>query len=116
MKICVFCEIVAGHEPANIVWGEYPAATALIIVPRHPVVPGHVIALPKRHVADFTEAWGATSDTMRAAFQYAGRIGGSCNLITSKGAEATQSVFHLHVHIVPRRKDDGLALPWTSSR
>lgn len=35
------------------------------------------------------------------------------NLITSAGAEATQSVFHLHVHIVPRGENDGLALPWT---
>ena len=38
------------------------------------------------------------------------------NLITSKGREATQSVFHMHLHLVPRAKDDGLALPWYSGR
>jgi len=38
---------------------------------------------------------------------------GPCNVITSVGREATQSVFHLHVHVVPRREGDGLALPWT---
>jgi histidine triad (HIT) family protein len=38
---------------------------------------------------------------------------GPCNIITSVGAEATQTVFHLHLHVVPRRFGDGLALPWT---
>lgn len=38
----------------------------------------------------------------------------AANLITSKGADATQSVYHLHVHIAPRQADDGLHLPWTS--
>ena len=37
----------------------------------------------------------------------------AANLITSKGREATQSVFHLHVHVVPRAAGDGLPLPWT---
>jgi histidine triad (HIT) family protein len=39
-----------------------------------------------------------------------------CNLITSAGREATQSVFHLHLHVVPRRENDRLALPWHSGR
>ncbi|MYX67350.1 histidine triad (HIT) family protein [Streptomyces sp. KhCrAH-43] len=41
---------------------------------------------------------------------------GPMNLITSKGREATQSVFHLHLHLVPRAAGDGLALPWYSGR
>jgi histidine triad (HIT) family protein len=36
-----------------------------------------------------------------------------CNIITSAGSDATQTVFHLHLHVVPRRAGDGLALPWT---
>jgi histidine triad (HIT) family protein len=40
----------------------------------------------------------------------------AANLITSKGSAATQTVFHLHVHLVPRQVDDGLPLPWTPPR
>lgn len=40
----------------------------------------------------------------------------SANFITSAGPAATQSVFHLHVHLVPRFEDDGLILPWTGQR
>lgn len=106
---CVFCRIVAGEEPATVLWRSNGA---LVIVPLNPVTPGHVIAVPHRHAADFAEDWLATSDAMHAAFQYARTVGGAANLITSKGRAATQSVFHLHIHFVPRREDDGLALPW----
>lgn len=111
MNQCVFCRIVSGDEPAEILWGNHHAHKALVIVPLNPVVEGHVIALPKRHAVDFTDNWRATADAMYAAFHYAWARG-DMNLITSKGAAATQSVFHLHVHIVPRRAGDGLALPW----
>lgn len=111
---CVFCRIVAGEEPAVIVWRDFGA---MVIVPLGPVTPGHVIALPERHAEDFTTDWLATSDAMHAAFQYARSAGlGPCNLITSRGREATQSVFHLHVHVVPRAENDGLALPWYSGK
>ena len=112
MNQCVFCRIVSGDEPAEILWGNHHAHNALVIVPLNPVVEGHVIALPKRHAVDFTDSWRDTDDAMYAAFHYARELGGDMNLITSKGAAATQSVFHLHVHIVPRRVGDGLALPW----
>jgi histidine triad (HIT) family protein len=88
----------------------------MVIVPLHPVVEGHVLAIPERHAADFTEDWLATSGAMHAAFQYGRILGGDCNLITSKGWAATQSVYHLHVHVVPRRENDGLALPWYSGK
>lgn len=106
---CVFCRIVSGDEPAEILWRDFDA---LVIVPLKPVVDGHVIALPEMHATDFTGDWLATSNAMHAAFQYARLVGGAMNLITSKGEVATQSVFHLHVHLVPRKVNDGLALPW----
>lgn len=103
---CVFCEIVRGIEPAELVdqW-----AHAIAIKPLNPVVPGHLLVLPKEHVKDALEDPSLTGEVMMCASRLAS---GECNLITSVGKSATQTVFHLHVHIVPRREGDGLALPW----
>jgi histidine triad (HIT) family protein len=106
---CVFCGIVAGRLPSLIV-AEW--ADALAIVPLDPVVPGHVLVIPKTHVADALADPGVTAGTMRRAAQLAHGLP-CCNIITSVGAKATQTVFHLHLHIVPRRAGDGLALPWS---
>lgn len=107
MTGCVFCAIVAGQAPATVV-AEWP--DALAIVPHRPVVPGHVLVIPRTHVRDFADDPEVTAATMRRAAELAR---GPANLITSAGEEATQTVFHLHVHIVPRADGDGLPLPWT---
>lgn len=109
MGDCPFCEIVAGRGPATFV-SEWPAAVA--IVPLNPVTPGHTLVLPRRHLPDFTAAAHDVAETMAAAAELARDMGGPMNLITSRGSEATQTVFHLHLHLVPRRAGDGLALPW----
>lgn len=107
---CVFCQIVAGEEPATVVrrWND-----ALAIVPRAPVVDGHVLVIPTCHVRDVVESPEISAQVMMRAAEMARS---PCNIITSAGREATQSVFHLHLHIVPRSNDDGLALPWHSGR
>ena len=105
---CVFCAILSGQAPADIVWA-WPDAIA--IRPLNPVVDGHILVIPTVHVQDFTTDPEVTAAVMRRAAGLAGA--GPANLITSAGAEATQTVFHLHVHIVPRARADGLALPWT---
>lgn len=113
-KPCPFCEIVAGRAPATILedW-----TGAMAIKPRDPVTPGHVLIIPKVHVPDFTTSPQVSAMTMDYAARYAVEWGvGDCNIITSRGRAATQSVFHLHVHIVPRVDSDGLHLPWTGQR
>lgn len=110
---CVFCEIAAGRAPARYV-ASWPDAIA--IVPRDPVVDGHVLVIPRTHVADFTTDPEVTAIAGRRAAELGNYTGHAMNLITSKGKEATQSVFHLHLHLVPRVKDDGLALPWYSGK
>jgi histidine triad (HIT) family protein len=110
---CVFCEIVAGRSPAN-----YVAITSnsTVFEPLDPVTPGHILVVPDVHVTDFADDPEITATTMRDAALLASEIGGEFNLITSKGPNATQTIRHFHVHLVPRRPGDGLALPWTPSK
>ncbi|GIF08673.1 HIT family protein [Actinoplanes siamensis] len=107
---CVFCAIVAGSEPATIVrrWAD-----AIAIVPLNPVIEGHVLVIPNQHVTDVTEDPDVSAIAMRAAAELAAP---PCNVITSAGPEATQTIPHLHLHIVPRTAGDGLALPWSPTR
>lgn len=107
---CVFCDIVQGKAPATIVaeWDD-----ALALAPLSPVTAGHVLVIPKKHVEDALADPEVSAIVMARASELAVR---PCNLIVNVGREATQSVFHLHLHIVPRKKDDGLALPWYSGK
>lgn len=110
---CPFCQIIAGRAPVIVVreWDD-----ALAIVPLNPVTLLHTLVIPKLHVGDFTEDPDVTAATMRRAAELGQDMRMSLNLITSKGREATQSVWHLHAHLVPCAENDGLALPWYSGK
>lgn len=115
---CVFCQIVAGEAPAEII---RRGLHSLVIRPLNPVVDGHVICLPHEHVKDAASHPRITMLTMGELAQYAEMqrdLGETqeFNIITSAGRAATQSVFHLHIHYVPRSHRDGLALPWHSGK
>lgn len=105
---CVFCRIVRGEAPADIV-DEWPEVIAFR--PLNPVVEGHVLVVPKVHFGDWTSDEETTGMVAACAVQLAPE--GDSNLITSAGTGATQTIRHLHFHVVPRRDGDGLALPWT---
>lgn len=107
---CVFCTIIAGRAPAGFVPTNFRGVVAF--VPLGPVVDGHVLFVPRRHVVDAAENPLQTALTFQAAAEHAQARGGPFNLITSAGREATQSVFHLHIHYVPRAVNDGLMTPW----
>jgi histidine triad (HIT) family protein len=106
---CVFCAIVRGEAPATVVreWDH-----ALAIVPLNPVTPGHLLVVPWHHVADVGSEPVISGMAMLCAAQLASELP-DANVITSKGSAATQTVFHLHIHVVPRVAGDGLALPWS---
>lgn len=114
---CVFCAIVAGASPATVV-AEWPDAIAILPradqAGRRGCTDGHTMVIPRVHVPDFAADPAVFAATAARAAELAARLGGDFNVITSKGTAATQTVFHLHVHLVPRRGGDGLALPWTS--
>lgn len=102
---CIFCQIAQGDGPFVAEWDD-----AVALVPLDPVTPGHVIVIPRTHEMDALGDPDVTAATMRRAAEIAPW---PCNIITSAGEVATQSVLHLHIHVVPRRTDDGLPLPWT---
>lgn len=105
---CVFCDIVAGRAPARIV-RRWPETTAF--VPLNPVTPGHVLIVPNEHARDAVDKPNVTMLTMARAVALASEHQAS-NILTSIGRAATQSIFHLHIHLVPRANDDQLMLPW----
>lgn len=109
---CPFCEIVADRAPATILedWNG-----AMAIKPRNPVTAGHTLIIPKVHVIDFAASVPISAMTMDYAARFVTEWypDTDVNVITSRGAAATQTVFHLHVHVVPRTDGDGLHLPWT---
>jgi histidine triad (HIT) family protein len=114
---CRFCEIFAGRGEAQIVRSWLGSSTpTLAIRPLEPVTPGHTIVIPGKHVPDFSSEPHVTAITMAFAAQLAAESPDAMNIISSRGAAATQSVFHLHVHLVPRHEGDGLPLPWTPQK
>lgn len=109
VPVCVFCEIAEERAPAKIVrrWVD-----AMAIVPLNPVTEGHTLVLPYVHVDDAAMHPVTTGQVMQRAAELAG-LHPASNIITSIGRTATQTVMHLHCHVIPRRPGDGLALPWT---
>jgi diadenosine tetraphosphate (Ap4A) HIT family hydrolase len=107
---CPFCAIIHDGAPATIVheWHD-----ALAIKPRGGCTDGHLLVLPRGHVADFTTDPVVSATVQLRAAELAQELGGQWNYVTSCGPDATQTVFHLHGHLIPRTAGDGLALPWT---
>ena len=106
---CPFCKRIAAGE------FEISDGFAVAFEPLNPVVKGHLLVVPRQHVEDAGSNPLAASRTMALAAEIAGPLewADSYNLITSAGTAATQTIRHLHIHIVPRCEGDGLHLPWT---
>lgn len=108
---CSFCSSTHGQPITKVVrrwrWRGVVALETL-----NPVTPGHVVVVSRRHTRDAGDAPRVTARVMRCAAELVSEMF-SANIITSKGAPATQTQFHLHAHVVPRVPGDGLALPWT---
>jgi histidine triad (HIT) family protein len=108
---CPFC--------MRILNGEFDHEDTMCVAfePLNPVTSGHLLVVPKLHVADALERPSVTANTVDFAARLVSELGiRSCNVITSVGPAATQTIRHLHIHIVPRREGDGLSLPWTGQR
>lgn len=111
---CVFCDIINDNSLASMI---HSTDDTIAFHPLDPVTPGHMLVVPRDHVADFTEDKDITAAVMYDVARLARMFPDTdFNVITSKGAHATQTVFHFHVHLVPRREGDDLTLPWTKQK
>lgn len=110
---CAFCDIVAGKAPAIRIFedDEY-----LAILDIRPFARGHTLVLPKQHTVDLTDTPPETLAEMltigqriaRAARESELHADGN-NVVINDGRAAFQSVFHIHLHVVPRRNGDKLS-------
>src|SRR5512145_2779831 len=107
---CIFCRIAAGEIPAEIVAKDEHAVAFLDIAP---LADGHTVIIPRRHVATVEEmspddAHGLFATVARLAGPVRRAVGAAGNTIgINDGAATGQTIPHVHVHIVPRRPDDG---------
>ena len=112
---CLFCKIIAGDIPGTIV-AEDDRTVAFMDI--NPATRGHALVVPRRHAADLgeisSEDFAAVADAARrlAIRARSALDADGINLINSWGPAAWQTVFHLHVHVIPRYADDPLQLPW----
>jgi histidine triad (HIT) family protein len=112
---CIFCKIVAGELPATIIDEDQRTISFMDIAP---ATRGHALVIPRAHSADLLsvepeDLRAVAFASRRLAARVSERLGADgVNLINSCGAAAWQTVFHFHVHVVPRYNDDPLRLPW----
>ena len=114
---CVFCKILAGELPGDVV-AENELAFAFADI--NPATRGHTLVIPRTHVADVHEIAAAdlaacallAKDIADRARERLGADG--VNLLHSAGRAAWQVVFHFHIHVIPRYAGDPLRLPWIS--
>jgi histidine triad (HIT) family protein len=112
---CIFCKIVSGELPATIVAED---ERALAFMDINPATRGHALVIPRAHTADIhtigaedLHACGLAAQ--RLAGRAVERLGADgVNVLNAAGSAAWQTVFHFHLHVIPRYRDDPLRLPW----
>ena len=112
---CLFCKIVAGEIPATRV-AEDDRTIAFMDI--NPATRGHVLVIPREHAKDLLEIdpeelAAVAKAAQRLAATMPDRLGADgVNLLNSCGRAAWQTVFHFHMHVIPRYDADPLRLPW----
>jgi histidine triad (HIT) family protein len=113
--VCIFCRLIAGEIPTAKV---YEDELTLAFMDMGQLNPGHTLVAIKRHAATLLDL---TPDEAAAAMRTAHRVAHAVKaafdppgltLLQANGKEGDQTVFHFHIHIVPRHSSDGIALSW----
>jgi histidine triad (HIT) family protein len=112
---CLFCKIVAGEIPATVVASDERTVTFMDI---NPATRGHALVVPRTHARDLLEIDPEDLAAVARAGQRLAKVAKTTleadgiNLINSCGALAWQTIFHFHLHVIPRYEGDPLQLPW----
>jgi len=112
---CLFCKIVAGEVLATML-AEDERTIAFMDI--NPATRGHALVIPRAHVRDLHEIdtddlKAVAASAQRLAARQLERLGADgVTLLNSNGAAAWQTVFHFHMHVIPRYANDPLRLPW----
>ena len=112
---CIFCKVVAGELPGEILDQDSKTVAFMDI---NPANPGHALVIPRAHSKDLLDI---SDDDLAACTLAARRLARRMsetidpegfNVLNCCGSAAWQTVFHFHLHVVPRNQDDPLELPW----
>lgn len=112
---CIFCKIAAGEIPSKTL---YEDEQFRVILDLGPASKGHALILPKEHYENIYEIPDETvADAMKLAKKMAGIMTEKLNcdgfnIVQNNGVVAGQTVFHFHMHLIPRYKDDGQTIGW----
>jgi histidine triad (HIT) family protein len=113
---CLFCKIIAGEVPSQRVDEDERTVSFMDI---NPATRGHALVVPRAHFKDLREIDPEDLTAVAIAAQRLARKAverfdaDGVNLLNSCGAAAWQTVFHFHMHVIPRYDEDPLRLPWT---
>ena len=115
MENCIFCKIIAGEIPSATVYEDDDVKAILDV---NPAARGHVIVLPKKHASD---VFSIPDEDLSKAICVAKKIAiavkeaykcDGVNILQNNGEAAGQTVFHLHIHVIPRFEGDTISVKW----
>lgn len=116
---CIFCRIIAGQIPSHKI---YEDDTVFAFMDIGPIVKGHALVVPKAHYATLLETPAELAAAINARIPKIARAilaatgTKACHILVNNGPEASQSVPHVHYHILPRYEGDGYQLPWPAGK
>jgi histidine triad (HIT) family protein len=112
---CIFCKVIAGEIPGEVIDSDERTLTVMDI---NPATRGHVVVMTRAHVENLL---GLGDEDLLAVMHTVQRVTerlrerlqpDGFNILHNIGRAAWQSIFHFHMHVIPRYKDDPLQLPW----
>ncbi|KAA1245173.1 HIT family protein [Aquimarina sp. RZ0] len=117
MNNCIFCKIAKGEAKS---WTVYEDEHTYAFFDIHPVSKYHTLVIPKKHYTNIfdipeKELKAVMTTVKKVSKLYENKLGiRNIQIISNSGAEAQQEVFHLHFHIIPRKKGDGQHIRWNT--